>query len=448
MIINYLKVQDWRGLSIELPNFHRGLNLITGPNESGKSRLVEALRFGLFESSKGHAAYKQSLVSKGRIVGNPSITLEFELQGQRWKIQKEFLGKHAQATVLQGPALLEGEAAEAKLAELLGVKASGSRQMKTNDMGIWPLLWVEQGRSLQCPEQLNPETRTRLFDLITKEVGEAAIGTRGQKLLTRVQQEMEKYFTPKRGGETGLLKEARQKLEKLGEECRLATEACRLVAEQAEQLVQLRAEEAGLKKRRQELKKELDSAREKEKQLGKLKNQLEHLARDLSRIDDEKQRRVECERQVHGLQIQKSKNLRTQEQQKSDQSGIETQLQAVEKKTLEANKRVLESREIHQTAIRQQQIANAQREYQQLFAKQQQAQTTQQQITDLTQKLNILPELTKEQLDQLEELNRKIEITKASLRADSIKLSIKLGEPVEFNKKLYNPGKIVKLSFS
>ena len=120
MIINYLKVQDWRGLSIELPNFHRGLNLITGPNESGKSRLVEALRFGLFESSKGHAAYKQSLVSKGRIVGNPSITLEFELQGQRWKIQKEFLGKHAQATVLQGPALLEGEAAEAEVAEELG----------------------------------------------------------------------------------------------------------------------------------------------------------------------------------------------------------------------------------------------------------------------------------------------------------------------------------------
>ena len=64
-VLKSVKIAHWMGIEHrELANLSEGLNLVIGENESGKSRLVEAIHFGLFESHKGKAAYRKKLMTK------------------------------------------------------------------------------------------------------------------------------------------------------------------------------------------------------------------------------------------------------------------------------------------------------------------------------------------------------------------------------------------------
>ncbi|MFV2089996.1 MAG: AAA family ATPase [Pseudomonadales bacterium] len=137
MWIQRLSVENWRGLTCDMENLHSGLNLISGPNESGKSRLVEALRFALFESSSGQATHKRDLATWGGAPGKPRVVVHFELNGNDYQLEKVFLDRGCN-TRLRGPGLeSEGEEAETQLADMLGVSGgSGRSEVKLEDRGV------------------------------------------------------------------------------------------------------------------------------------------------------------------------------------------------------------------------------------------------------------------------------------------------------------------------
>jgi DNA repair exonuclease SbcCD ATPase subunit len=127
-------------------NFHPGLTLITGANESGKSSLVEALHRTLFLRGNATGAPVQQLRSLQHS-GHPQVTLNFEAKGRSWMLQKRFSGQSG-TTSLSGagePARL-GSEAEEQLATLLGVdEIIGSRQAGRVLPTRWAHLWVMQG---------------------------------------------------------------------------------------------------------------------------------------------------------------------------------------------------------------------------------------------------------------------------------------------------------------
>ena len=127
-------------------DFHPGLTLITGANESGKSSLVEALHRCLFlrSTATGAPVRRLQTLQHG---GLPEVGLRFEARGQTWGLRKRFSGQSG-TTTLTGPGgsnLLGGEAEE-QLASLLGIsEIIGSRQAARVLPSRWAHLWVMQG---------------------------------------------------------------------------------------------------------------------------------------------------------------------------------------------------------------------------------------------------------------------------------------------------------------
>lgn len=202
-----VEVRNWRGLSTTLGDLSPRLNLILGPNEAGKTRIHQSLRFGLFESHKGTAQHKQALQSWASME-SPFVRIAFSRGGVEYEIQKQYL-KGASAVLSGGGTTLRGEDAEEALRRLLGARPGNNRGAAVADMGIWPLLMVEQGESRRpVQEALNDEGRERLQDRFSAEIGVASISSTGQRLMALAEAEYDRYYT-KTGQDSKLLRDAR-----------------------------------------------------------------------------------------------------------------------------------------------------------------------------------------------------------------------------------------------
>ena len=90
MRITQIVLHHWRGIELyALEDIDPGLNLILGDNETGKSRIAEAIWFGLFESSKGKSGHKEALRS-WEPTEDPKVEIDFEIGGNVYHLEKTF----------------------------------------------------------------------------------------------------------------------------------------------------------------------------------------------------------------------------------------------------------------------------------------------------------------------------------------------------------------------
>lgn len=128
-------------------NFDRTRTLIGGPNESGKSTLVEAVHRALFLKCKGNTEYHRAMTSSLH-TGHPEVELSFEVGNARYVLKKRF-GATGTVTLLPSNlAALTGDAAEAELARLLGLEAGVTGRAIITQ---WAHLWVWQGMAGENP---------------------------------------------------------------------------------------------------------------------------------------------------------------------------------------------------------------------------------------------------------------------------------------------------------
>jgi len=128
-------------------SFSPRLTLIGGPNESGKSTLVEALHRALFLRATATGAPVEALQSRVHL-GQPIVQLSFEAKGDQWSLRTRFSGATGQVNLMAAGSAnpLTGPAAEEVLAELVGVAETlGSRQAGNVLPSRWAHLWVRQG---------------------------------------------------------------------------------------------------------------------------------------------------------------------------------------------------------------------------------------------------------------------------------------------------------------
>lgn len=157
-------------------DFDPSRTLIGGPNESGKSTLVEAMQRAFFLRAKitGDTHDEMQSMLWG---GTPEVEIVFESDGRQFLLQKSF-AKTKGSTVLteSGMAALRDDAAEVRLAELLGVEVEGGgRGAGERAARQWAHLWVRQGQSGSDPTECATTERASLAQRLQKTGGAAAM---------------------------------------------------------------------------------------------------------------------------------------------------------------------------------------------------------------------------------------------------------------------------------
>jgi len=183
-----LTLEAWRGVSHREIEFADEVTLIEGPNEVGKSTIVEALHMLFQEMDSSNKQSVKSIQPVGQDVGSK---VEVELfTGDYHFVYSKCYNKGKQTSLkILAPKVeqLTGREAHERVEKILD---------DTIDMALWNSLLVEQGKEIAGAYLADSSGLARALD--------AAAGTSSDTqddsvLLSSVQTEYERYFTSKTG---------------------------------------------------------------------------------------------------------------------------------------------------------------------------------------------------------------------------------------------------------
>ncbi len=228
---------------IRLDDIEDGLNVVVGSNEMGKSTLLDALRAVLFEKYSSKAQPIVALQNDRNQAG-PVAELVFELDDGVYRVTKRFVKKPYARLSCPDGRTLEGDAAEDMLRSLLGFDEPGKTGAKAETLGMWNVLWVQQGQSFRALD-LPESARSNLHSTLESEVGTVLGGRRGRALPQAIEKQLGNLVTSN-GRPRGAYKKLTNHIETL------------------------QSELEGLRSRRQDLARTLDDLEEAQKTLTRL----------------------------------------------------------------------------------------------------------------------------------------------------------------------------------
>jgi energy-coupling factor transporter ATP-binding protein EcfA2 len=220
MILHGLEVGGFRCFSskVTLALDPEGINILHGKNGSGKSSLLWALIRGLLDTYRAGGKSVSALRPWGTDLG-PTIVVEFEDQGKRYRLEKSFLqNKCARLAERQGAKLkplANNEKAEERVREILLSETPTVGLTKPEKWGLARALW--------CPQEhlLVDGFDGRVLGSIQELLGKQAMNEAALALQNKVEKRYLEYWTPQgkpKGGKDAAFWVRRQSdLPKLGE---------------------------------------------------------------------------------------------------------------------------------------------------------------------------------------------------------------------------------------
>ena len=304
---------------MRLEGIEDGLNVVVGPNEMGKSTLLDALRAALFEKYSSKAQPIVALQNDRNQAG-PVVELAFELDDGVYRVTKRFVKKPYARLSCPDGRTLEGDAAEDTLCSLLGFDEPGKKGAKAETLGMWNVLWVQQGQSfgaLDLPES----ARSNLHSALESEVGTVLGGRRGRALPQAIEKQLGELVTTGNNRPRGAYKD---------------------LIENAETL---QSEIEGLRTRRQELAKTLDDLEEAQETLARLTAGDRDQADQTELAEARKRHARLAELEAHikaaasNLEL-KRRNLEQAEKAQTERAGLKDTIAAEEKAVEQARQRL------------------------------------------------------------------------------------------------------------
>ncbi|HMB09315.1 AAA family ATPase [Saliniramus sp.] len=182
-----------------LTGFSPGLNILSAPNEAGKSTLFRALRVALFQRHNSKREPIKKIATEHAALP-VEITVDFRIDEHDYCLTKKFMRSDKAELSRDGAVIARGAEADEAVWGLLGITPGSGRGEP--DIGALGLIWVEQGRSFD-PHEASATARNTLADLVTAEVGALVGGDRARHVLERVEADLDTRMTsrgPRAGG--------------------------------------------------------------------------------------------------------------------------------------------------------------------------------------------------------------------------------------------------------
>ncbi|MCF3649048.1 AAA family ATPase [Synoicihabitans lomoniglobus] len=158
--------------SVRLGPFAPGLNVLSAPNESGKSTSLHAAARALFDRHTTKGEELKSLQPVGTDLA-PRIAVEFETAAGRFRIEKTFLQKPtSELRAWQSASwqlIAESDQADQRVQALLHSSLPGRGATKSEHWGFLGFLWARQGEPAVWPgfndEGVGQNIRAQLVQL-------------------------------------------------------------------------------------------------------------------------------------------------------------------------------------------------------------------------------------------------------------------------------------------
>ncbi len=256
---------------VDIGPLSTGINVISGPNECGKSSIVRALRAALFmRHGSAHESIK-ALRPYGSKAG-PSVELAFAVDGRDYVLEKNFLSRpRSILRSVDGAVNLAGDEADTWLVTTFDALEAPKKGFNPDSMGVWGLLWVQQDQFAagEPTKGLGEHQRGSLARAIEQQVGNVMGGEHGVRLRTAIDVTCQEFWTAATDRPTGKLLKARETVENLKTEvARLKHDVDETVALGREQsvaeqdIVDRKANEARLEREGVECERLAEEARE------------------------------------------------------------------------------------------------------------------------------------------------------------------------------------------
>jgi len=439
MVITKVEVENWKLFrdAVEF-EFSPDINLIVGPNEAGKSTLVEAISRGLYDKHTTRAAELTSVQPWGTSL-SPRVTVEFGTNDEEYRIEKKFLSSAdsilSKKVGGRWAKIADGDQADKQVCALLDVELYEHGASKPEHRGLAQLLWMPQGR-FELPGDLNDTTADKLRSVL----GAMSVAPKEQEAAAEIDRRFGGVFTTKRmdyakGSEIKGVQEeigdTQEQIAKVRQQVREKEELVHKVEQARARLEKLKEELAQAEEDLAAKQEARDRAREHrearikaESALNKAKSAYEKvdervtaIAKTKGKIGEAKEKLEDAERRAKILR-KESSGLAKQLEEKHKAL---TQLQK-EKSTLDAELRNLR---MHYDLVRDQSDLETASER---LAK---AQKVLVKLEDIESRLSCLQAPTDDELQELREMSSELEKKRAALEASSLSVSFHAERAVE-----------------
>lgn len=195
MIVRQIEAEGWGCFAnaIEVGPLSEGVNVLYGPNGTGKSTLLETIIRGLFDSYAVGGNEAQALRPWGRSL-TPKVRIEFAHGGVEYRLKKRFLDKPSALLEVRGDGgwtrFAEDEAADIHVRELLRADAPGSGLSGSKHWGSIQVLW-----SPQEVQDLQPLSGDVLAD-VRASLGFQIAGPEALRIQRRIEAVYSELYTP------------------------------------------------------------------------------------------------------------------------------------------------------------------------------------------------------------------------------------------------------------
>lgn len=223
---------------LEISDLTPGLNVFAAANEAGKSTVAEAIRVAFLERYR--SSWAECLRPWDQGSASPCVTLDFQLAGKQYRLEKSFLGTRKRCGLLIDGKSMDGTDAEDHLADLLGYRYATRGASGADDMGVPGLLWIQQGTSHQLNDRV-VHAGDYLRSALGQSMGELA-ASQGDAVLRQVKEARDAWLHAGHGAPKGDYAAALKAVEQRADDVQRLVQELATYRQEVDQLGNLQAE--------------------------------------------------------------------------------------------------------------------------------------------------------------------------------------------------------------